>query len=163
MTRRLTFGSVATQERTDKEEEARAVSLFGSKVNHTGSDVRVCTGELTNPRLFPRQAIWAALWKWRLMFQTRWKSPEHINQLELRAILLSLESRLRHHVFVGQRCLHLSDSFVCVSVISKGRSSSKGLQLVLRKIGSLTLTAGAYLLCGHVDSMENPTDEASRQ
>ena len=163
MTRRLTFGSVATQERTDKEEEARAVSLFGSKVNHTGSDVRVCTGEITNPRLFPRQAIWAALWKWRLMFQTRWKSPEHINQLELRAILLSLESRLRHHVFVGQRCLHLSDSFVCVSVISKGRSSSKGLQLVLRKIGSLTLTAGAYLLCGHVDSMENPTDEASRQ
>ena len=160
--RRLHFGSHEAELCFDEATAVQAVSLFGTKVNHTGSDVRVATGELCNPKLFPRQSISACLWNWKVLFSTKWQLSEHINTLELRAILLSLEARMRKHKLTGRRVLHLSDSFVSVSVLSKGRSSARSIQIVARKIGAILLINGAFLLMGHVDSLENPTDKASR-
>ena len=34
------------------------------RTNHTGSDIRVVTGDFTNPKVFPRQSVSAAWWTW---------------------------------------------------------------------------------------------------
>ena len=35
-----------------------------TKVNHTGSDVRISTGDILNPKAFPRQGAEASWWNW---------------------------------------------------------------------------------------------------
>ena len=52
--------------------------------------------------------------------------------------------------------------YVCMSVLSKGRSSSDMLMVVLRKVAAFCLTFGLLPILLHVESTENPTDEASR-
>lgn len=69
-----------------------------TKVNHTGSDIRVASGDILNPRAFPRQGVEASWWNWVPVFRCRWGHGEHINALELRSILLAL----KFHVF--RRC-----------------------------------------------------------
>ena len=66
-----------------------------TKVNHTGSDVRIASGDILNPKAFPRQGVEASWWVWRPVFSVRWKHEEHINPLELRAILLSMVHHIR--------------------------------------------------------------------
>ena len=51
---------------------------------------------------------------------------------------------------------------VCIYILSKGRTSSHLLQPLVRKIGALQLAMNGLQYHGHVDSAENPTDEASR-
>ena len=60
-----------------------------SKVNHTGSDVRITTREVLSPKAMTRQSVQANWWQWKPVFHTRWNITEHINILELRSILLS--------------------------------------------------------------------------
>ena len=133
------------------------------RVGHNGSDIRVSLGVPSNPRLFPRQSIPAAFWEWNICWKKRWEIKEHINALEMRSILLSLQWRLQHHGCTNLRILHLSDSSVCLSILAKGRTSSKALSHIVRKINSMTLICNIYLLGIHVDSVHNPTDAASRQ
>lgn len=111
-----------------------------ARTNFTGSDVRVVTGQLVNPRAFRRQSIAAAWWKWNRSFRVRWPKPQNINQLELKAVLLSVLRGIRSERWSQQRVFHLSDSYVSISVVAKGRSSS-----------------------AHVESTENPTDGESRR
>ena len=81
---------------------------------------------------------------------------------ELRAILLSVKYQISHLQASHLRICHLTDSYVCMSVISKGRSSSKRLGKVLKEINAYLLGFGLSLVIAHVDSVENPTDGASR-
>ena len=67
-----------------------------SKVNHTGSDIRITTGEVLNPRSVPRQSVEAAWWKWEPLFKVQWTRKEHINVLELRSILLAIQFQISH-------------------------------------------------------------------
>ena len=48
-----------------------------------------------------------------------------------------------------------------MSVIGKGRS--KRLGFVLKQLKALLLGFDLYLITGHVESSQNPTDEASRR
>lgn len=75
---------------------------------------------------------------------------------------MSLLWRVDHGGMFHLRLLHLSDSAVCFSILSKGRTSSKPLQHVLRRINGLLFLCYSALLGVHVDSEENPTDHASR-
>lgn len=134
-----------------------------SKVNHTGSDIRVSTGAVMCPKAYPRQSGAADWWKWKAVFSCRWTRPEHINGLEMRAILLALQWRVSHLKEVNVRILHLTDSYVCMSIISKGRTSSDLLLTTLRRIAALCFSFGIYPILLHVESSENPTDSASRQ
>lgn len=54
-------------------------------------------------------------------------------------------------------------SYVCMSVISKGRPSSHMLNRLLKKLNALLLFHGIQLLVTHVESTESPTDAASRE
>eukprot|EP00438_Fugacium_kawagutii_P014167 Skav213280 [mRNA] locus=scaffold2944:203357:206395:+ [translate_table: standard] len=133
-----------------------------TRVNHTGSDVRVTTGLVVNPKAFPRQSAAANWWRWQATFKTRWSCKEHINRLELRSILLALKWRVTHLHESDVRFVHLTDSYICMSVISKGRSSSVMLTSVLKQLSAWALAFGLYSVQVHVESTENPTDEASR-
>ena len=133
-----------------------------TKVNHTGSDVRVTTGQIMAPKAFPRQSAAPQWWEWKHVFHSRWKAKEHINLLEMRAIMLALRWRVCHLKEIDVRFCHLTDSYVCMSVLSKGRSSSDMLMVVLRKVAAFCLCFGLLPILLHVESTENPTDEASR-
>lgn len=133
------------------------------RTNFTGSDVRVVTGELVNPKAFPRQSMCANWWKWQHSFRVVWPRPCHINQLELKAMLLSVLRGIRSERWSEKRIFHLSDSYVSISVVAKGRSSSVMLNRLLKVLNAHLLIHGIYLILAHVESSENPTDGASRR
>ena len=133
------------------------------RTNHTGSDIRIATGEIVNPKVFPRQSVQATWWDWQPIFAQRWKRKAHINVLEMEALLLSVRHQIERFNFCDARVFHISDSYVTISVVSKGRSGSKQLQRVMRRLAALLLGHGLTLIVAHVESTENPTDAMSRQ
>lgn len=136
--------------------------LLLRRTNHTGSDVRVITGELVNSKAFPRESVVAPWWSWKHGFTNRWKSKSHINVLELESILLGIKFQIQRFGALDQRFFQVTDSYVCLSVVSKGRSGSKQLTRVLNKISAYLLGYGLQLVLAHVGSLENPSDEGSR-
>ena len=138
--------------------------LLLGRTNFTGSDVRVVSGELVNPRAYPRQSICADWWLWEKGFRVRWpRTNQRINQLELKAILLSIIRGIQAEKWVDRRVFHLSDSYVSISVIAKGRSSSRMLNRLLKILNAHLLLYNVYLILAHVESSENPTDGESRR
>ena len=133
-----------------------------ARVRHTGSDVRITSGQILNPKVFPHQSAQAHWWTWQQVFRTRWKQAEQINALEVRAIYLSLLWKTLQRSLCNRRVFHLSDSYVSISILSKGRTASRKLHFIVNKINALLLAAHCILNLAHVDSAENPTDEASR-
>ena len=136
--------------------------ILSSKTNHTGSDVRISTGEVLNPKSATRQSIEADWWQWDHLFSFRWKAAEHINSLELRTILQAVKFYTSHFKTSHARIFHVTDSYVCMSVLAKGRTGSRLLAQTLRKINALLLGFGLHCIVAHVESTQNPTDEASR-
>ena len=86
----------------------------------------------------------------------------HINVLELEALLWGIKFQIQKFHVHDSRIFQIADSYICMSVVSKGRSSSKQLQRVLKQIAACLLAHGLYLIVAHVESTENPTDEKSR-
>ena len=136
--------------------------LLLRRTNHTGSDIRVITGQVTNPKAFPRQVVQSDWWSWEPIFQIHWRHAEHINALELEAILLSVKHCVTRVGLSMARMFHITDSYVCMSVVSKGRSSSRILARKLRVLAAYLLAFDLQIVVGHVDSGDNPTDAASR-
>eukprot|EP00438_Fugacium_kawagutii_P002308 Skav226067 [mRNA] locus=scaffold211:609064:615202:- [translate_table: standard] len=132
------------------------------RVNHTGSDVRISTGTILNAKAFPRQSVEAVWWQWDKAFAYKWQRQDHINSLELRSIIHAVEWRVRHLKDVHARIFHVTDSYICMSVIAKGRSSSRMLRPLLQRLAGWLLAFNLYLVICHVESTENPTDAASR-
>ena len=132
------------------------------RTNHTGSDVRVVSGAVMNPKTYPRQSVNSLWWNWEPTFQVHWQFTEHINCLELEAILISIKHCVSHCKLSVSRIFHITDSYVCMSVIAKGRSSSRMLGRKLRHLTAYLLAYDLQLIVGHVDSIDNPTDAASR-
>ena len=95
-------------------------------------------------------------------FATRWKHKSHINVLELEALLLGVKHQICRFHTVDKRIFQLSDSYVCISVVSKCRSGSRQLNRVLRHLSALLLSFRLQLVVAHVESTENPSDADSR-
>ena len=159
LSRKPTYGAFCQTERTVEHMNAHLVR----RANHTGSDVRITTGEVLNPRQLARQSVVSAWWQWNAVFRVKWQTPEHINPLECRAILLALLWKARKGTLHSRKVFHLTDSYVCQSILSKGRTSSKLMQPVVRRANSLLLASFAQLYLAHVDSADNPTDGDSRK
>ena len=136
--------------------------LLLTKVNHTGSDVRITTGQILNPKAFPRQSVESSWWQWEHLFKFRWQTSEHINLLELRAIQQAVVHSIGRLGLTNARIFHVSDSYVCLSIVSKGRSGSRFMNRVLKVLNAHLLAHGVVLVMGHVESTKNPTDHASR-
>ena len=141
---------------------SQLVAHLSRQVNHTGSDVSLSLGVPLSAKTGIHASLRAGWWKWRILFATKWRYSAHINYLEMRVILQTIRWRARHGDGFNSRWLHLADSMVSNYVLSKGRTSSKLLQPLTREICAHLLAQNSHQLHGHVDSIENPTDEASR-
>ena len=141
---------------------ATLVQQLGLTVDHTGSDVRVQTGQIMGGRQPSHGSVRAWWWQWKQLFRVRWIQPSHINYLEMKMILNTLLWKARDPDCVDSRWLHVEDSMVCLYILSKGRTSSRMLQPLCNRIGALQLGLGSTVLHAHVGSAENPTDRGSR-
>ena len=110
-----------------------------------------------------RASVPSALWRWRIVAGWKWtQGKEHINSLELRAILTSLRWRIEHQHHLRVRMVHLTDSLVCLHCLSRGRSSSRRLRRTLSRINALLLASNAQPLWGYIHTDQNPADKPSR-
>lgn len=99
---------------------------------------------------------------WRTIVSSRWRRPEHINVLELRALTTAVRWVLSFRHALNCRLLLLCDSQVVVGAVSKGRSSSQPLLRRLRYLAALVLASGLRLSVRWVASADNPADGPSR-
>ena len=157
MTRWLAYAGSAARDVTSLE----LVQSLGLTVNHTGADVRICSGAILGKRS-AHASVKALWWQWKHLFSVHWGLHSHINFLEMKMILLSLLWRCRSPLQVNKRWFHLEDSMVCLYILTKGRTSSHLLQPLCRQTAAVQLAMSSVLLHGHVTSAENPTDAASR-
>ena len=139
------------------------VAQIARHVNITGSDVSLAMGTPFNLKSANHSSLRAGWWAWKIVFKSRWVHESHINALEMRMIAQTIKWRSRFSSSIGCRWLHLADSMVCNYILSKGRTSSRLLQPLTREIAAQLLALNSTQLQAHVDSLENPTDEASRE
>eukprot|EP00438_Fugacium_kawagutii_P022110 Skav219854 [mRNA] locus=scaffold859:647168:648580:- [translate_table: standard] len=110
-----------------------------------------------------RASVPSNLWKWSIVSGWAWHNrKEHINALELRAVLTSLKWRLVHKRQRSCRFLHLVDSLVALHILSRGRSSSRKLRSTLSRVNALLLVTSSQALWGYVNTSQNPADRPSR-
>jgi hypothetical protein len=95
--------------------------------------------------------------------QFSWREAAHINELEMRAYLSAFKWRLRSGRNVNIKFLHLLDSQVSISVLTKHRSSSIRLNRVARKVDALELASGSKGFFAFCRSSKNPADAPSRK
>ena len=111
-----------------------------------------------------RASIPADLWKWTTVASWQWTGQaEHINALELRAVLTSLRWRLERHKKVHCKFVHLIDSMVCLHALSRGRSSSRKLRRTMLRINALLLATKSQGVWTYVHTKQNPADAPSRR
>jgi hypothetical protein len=133
-------------------------------VSIKGEDVALCTPSSQMARFHRlRASVPSGLWRWRIVAGWQWMDArEHINSLELRAILTSLRWRIEHHLHIKIRYIHLTDSLVCLHCLSRGRSSSRRLRRTMSKINALVLASSSQPVWGYVHTDQNPADKPSR-
>jgi len=163
-------------ERREKEanqttEEVILQNILIAKSSHKGADIRLSQGGPLDPSQWPRRSYEAAMWNWKPVLSYSWGKrragngvapAEHINVLEMRAALSAVRYKARRGG-LRQRWLHLLDSQVCLSVLAKGRSSSRRLAGVVEGISALLLITGSSLYGGYVNTDHNPADAPSRK
>jgi len=162
LARRLVYGSVSLHNGLGVLGMEQFNRMLLRKTNHTGSDIRIVTGEILKGKVFPRQSVAASWWAWKDEFNVKWKQKSHINVLALEALLLGIKHQISRFRLSDSRIFQVSDSYIAISVVSKGRSSSLQLSRVLRPIAAHLLGHGLQLILAHVESSENPTDWGSR-
>jgi hypothetical protein len=111
---------------------------------------------------WPRSTVRMSRWQWKRLKAVRFKHSQHINVLELRMYLYMARWRGRHSRYMNTRWLHFLDSQVSLAVLAKGRSSSRQLNRLLRKISAILCARNMYGLNAFVQSRDNPADEGSR-
>lgn len=90
-----------------------------------------------------------------------WKSHSHINLLETRVVLSLLHEKLVRGE-VDRRSVILLDSSVARCALSKGRSSSKALQPLLKKACAVQIGAGLFPALNHAPTKLNVSDDPTR-
>ena len=111
-----------------------------------------------------RSSVPARLWKWSTVASWKWTGDkEHINSLELRAVLTSLRWRLERHKKVQIKFVHLLDSLVGMHTLSRGRSSSRRLRRTVLRINALLLATRSQGVWAYVHTKQNPADAPSRR
>jgi hypothetical protein len=150
----LVNGMVRGKERQHLEELLRWT-------DYRGSDVRLVTGELLEGS---RQECPcpATAWKWRSVLAWPWRRQQHINVLEFTAFLTYLRSKVAQRSFHGQRVFHVFDSRVAACVVAKGRSCSRVLNRISRRLLGFVVASNTYVLTLWTVSNWNFSDAASR-
>eukprot|EP00435_Cladocopium_sp_Y103_P043342 s1615_g12.t1 len=98
----------------------RLILQYLRRMEYRGSDIRLDLGVIFKGDTVRRTTIDPRRWLWKTGQSYRWGHKEHINLLELRAVLRSLEWRARKSNFHSCRFMHLSDSQIVLAVLTKG-------------------------------------------
>ena len=140
------------------------VAQLGQLVSVKGEDILLTAASSQLVKFHRlRASVPARLWKWKVISGWKWRgSLEHINSLELRAVLTSLKWRIQHQKQIKCRFLHLVDSLVVLHAMARGRSSSRKLRSTLSRINALLLCSSSQALVGYVHTDQNPADRPSR-
>ena len=147
---------------THKSLISKLVHVFVRRVELRGSDIRLDTGTLFRPDCCPRISVDPLKWEWRHCRAFKWRKSEHINILELKAALHAIQWRGRRSAYRDFRTMILIDNQSVLAVMAKGRSSSRKINLLLRRLAALCCALNVYLLVCWVDIADNPAVEASR-
>ncbi|HIF06345.1 MAG TPA: hypothetical protein EYQ64_05160 [Gemmatimonadetes bacterium] len=99
---------------------------------------------------------------WQTSFGFDLKGGEHINMYEHRVAMAALLSEIRR-TGGGKRLLLGCDSDVVCGVIAKGRSSSRRLNKLQRKLGMQLLFSGCYPGMLRTPTSQNTADAPSRR
>lgn len=140
------------------------VSKLCNLISIKGEDVMVnaASSQMTKYHRL-RASVPARLWHWKIVTGWAWTGgKEHINCLELRAILTALKWKIAHRGVRSKKFLHLTDSLVALHALSRGRSSSRKLRSTLSRINALLLASSCQGLWGYVHTDLNPADKPSR-
>lgn len=137
---------------------------LGNLVSVKGEDILLTSSSSDQARFHRlRASVPSKLWKWNIVSGWKWtKKGDHINVLEMRAILTALRWRICHQQHIGCRMIHLTDSLVCLHSLTRGRSSSRKLRRTLSKINALLLASSCQALWAYVHTDQNPADRPSR-
>ena len=111
-----------------------------------------------------RASVPAKLWVWKTITGWKWRDvSEHINVLEMRAVLTAMRWRIEKQGTLNSKFVHLIDSLVCLHSLSRGRSSSLKLKRSLLRINSLLLATNCHVVWAYVHTKDNPADAPSRR
>eukprot|EP00438_Fugacium_kawagutii_P018925 Skav209942 [mRNA] locus=scaffold102:393196:398480:+ [translate_table: standard] len=111
-----------------------------------------------------RASIPSNLWRWRTVCGWQWRGhKDHINVLEMRAVLCGLRWRIAKQGLRNAKFCHLVDSLVCLHSLSRGRTSSRKMRRTLCKINSLLLASRNHGVWTYVHTSSNPADRPSRR
>eukprot|EP00438_Fugacium_kawagutii_P000277 Skav206174 [mRNA] locus=scaffold3494:124406:139670:+ [translate_table: standard] len=144
-------------------DEEMLTYLLARNGTHRGAEIRIDLGMPFSVGELCRQSVNPSHWLWKVLLSYEWKEKgQHINALELVAVLDLLRRQARLSKFHGQKLVTLVDNQVAISCLTKGRSSSKTLQGPLRRISAVCLTAHFRLCLAWIQSKWNPADGPSR-
>lgn len=111
-----------------------------------------------------RASLPANLWRWRTLCGWQWRGlSDHINVLELRAVLCGIRWRIAKQGLRNSKFVHLIDSLVCLHSLARGRTSSRKMRRTLCKINSLLLVSRNSGSWAYVHTSVNPADRPSRR
>ena len=113
-------------------------------------------------RLGPRYDLHLELRDFGIIFSIRVESPNHINIEEDVAVIRYLRWVLRSKQRFRHRVVLLVDSKVALGAIAKGRSSSKPLNALVRRVAALCFAGCLVLHCVFIPTKHNPADWPSR-
>ena len=145
------------------------VRKLGSLMSTKGTDILLqAKSEPSTSYDRLRTSVPSKLWVWQTACSWNWKKPqsgvpEHINKLELRALLTAVKWRIMKVKQSRARFIHLVDSLVALRSVNKGRSSSRKLRAIVKKISAWLLLSGTCCVLGYVDTGQNPADAPSRR
>lgn len=138
-------------------------------VSSKGTDVLLTSPSEVLPKHHRlRTSLSPRLWHWRVICGWQWRPggssiPEHINRLEMRAVETSLRWRLFRQKGYRSRVLHLVDSMVSLQIINKGRSSSRKIKPIMRRISALLIAGNILMTLAYTSTKTNPADAPSRR
>ena len=132
--------------------------LFEKHLNHGAAvaarkEIRTEGLESAFANDIAKNACWSVGASWK------WSGFSHINILELASILQVLKKVARR---CGGRFALLVDSFVALRAVAKGRSASKALSPLLRKIMAISIAFDCYASGIFCPTRLNPSDDPTR-
>jgi hypothetical protein len=103
---------------------------------------------------------WGAIWKNRRIYGGWEKHEERIDELELTAVLMALQSFpiLQEHRVILARC----DNTVAVAYINHMGGRIPRLDKIARKIWNILESHDAFMIATYIPTDENPADELTR-
>lgn len=145
--------------------EKKLVKKLTGLISIKGEDI-LLTGSSDQQHRYHRlrASIPSKLWRWRTVCGWTWHGgKEHINVLELRAVLATLKWRIEKCHCFGTKFVHLTDSLVVLHALARGRSSSRKMRRTVIRTNAYLLASNNVAVWTYVHTTLNPADKPSRR